>query len=780
MTTLPWQEGDALTPTNLNTKGVFPSAIYNAAWVTTGATNAAKVNTAIATAAANGFTAVFVPVSLQPYDATAVTFNDAVHMIREGGSQDMTIWDVKAYGAAGNNSQDDYAAIAAANSAVTNALSADSQSTGELYFPLGTYRISQPIQITAQGLRVRGQGYVQFNATAGMTKFRATYAYGPMMLVGNWDIVTTTKLVTGSGFALRFNNDSAGWFNLRDAATLDINGLTAFSVECFINFDTLTNSVTRNIIRSKGQWLTNDAESSAFHIRQEIFGGTTRLAGSLTTSDGTFTVNSAGGALTAATTYHIAMTYDGANLRLYAAIPGASSTVLATTAATGTVVQDVSEDVMLGVETRYTPEGYDGVNPSFGSTGGTIDSIRISNSARYTGTITAPSAKFTSDANTLLLMNFDKQVGPMTRAYTKNGDAYLTLRAASGYGVAYSSTGEGSSCELENLGFDDSAATGHMGLIVGYNISHVRLRRLRGFDLRTGLLLLSNSFFFRWEDLLFQSTGGTGKRYGVLLGFNSSFMQTDALTVVDYVIPLAFEDGHGTLNDLNILTGTNTKMGMLIRGSASHGAWVFNTPYLDTEVGTATAWRGGIGMALTLAPQTAVFNGGIFESSRSQPAILCDDWNSAIFNACQFPSYSSATAIMSCLSAPRQPFIFNNCIQRDTFVPWSDTTGSATVGKLGAFSGSTGSTVILDGSRYDTWRLVLTSDVTQSFLTHVGGADQKFSLEIVQDSTASRLWTFPTNMVGGAAASTGSNAVSTYQFAYSGTTAYNLSSHTGM
>src|SRR6266576_3335177 len=72
----------------------------------------AKITAAIAYAVSIGAKYCYVPDSFLPYTASLVTFNTAVLMLREGGPHDA--YDVKAYGAAGNGSQDDAAAIQAA------------------------------------------------------------------------------------------------------------------------------------------------------------------------------------------------------------------------------------------------------------------------------------------------------------------------------------------------------------------------------------------------------------------------------------------------------------------------------------------------------------------------------------------------------------------------------------------------------------------------------------------------------------------------------------------
>ncbi len=83
-----------------------------------------------------------------------------------------------------------------------------------------------------------------------------------------------------------------------------------------------------------------------------------------------------------------------------------NGSMVASAAATGTVTQVPFETVIFpGV----SPLGWPGNNPglsSFGYVDGYFDSLRISNTARYTANFTKPSAKLASDANALLVINF--------------------------------------------------------------------------------------------------------------------------------------------------------------------------------------------------------------------------------------------------------------------------------------------------------------------------------------------------------------------------------------
>ena len=100
----------------------------------------ARVTAAVALAVTLGWTWVYVPVkawdglAMLPYNASLVTFNTAVMMLREGG--DPTQFDVRAWGAAGNAMTDDVVAIRATLAA------AGAFGGGTVYFGQGTYSLT--------------------------------------------------------------------------------------------------------------------------------------------------------------------------------------------------------------------------------------------------------------------------------------------------------------------------------------------------------------------------------------------------------------------------------------------------------------------------------------------------------------------------------------------------------------------------------------------------------------------------------------------------------------
>ena len=127
------------------------------------------IQLAINQAAVAGIKYVYVPANMLPYNASLVTFNNAVQMLCEGGEP--TAFDVRAYGAQATTASDQTVAIQAAIDAQHNA------GKGYVYAPAGNYAITgltyySGSQIVGQGfvgpLNAPGTMFVQASATAIM------------------------------------------------------------------------------------------------------------------------------------------------------------------------------------------------------------------------------------------------------------------------------------------------------------------------------------------------------------------------------------------------------------------------------------------------------------------------------------------------------------------------------------------------------------------------------------------------------------------------------------
>lgn len=122
------------------------------------ATTPARLNLAIADAVATNKTRVFIPAAYLPYDASLVNYNTAARLVREGGSYD--VFDVLAYGAAGDGATDDTTAIQAAIDATEAALG------GIVYFPPLNFKITATLTVQQSSVNLIGSGTF-YNADVG-------------------------------------------------------------------------------------------------------------------------------------------------------------------------------------------------------------------------------------------------------------------------------------------------------------------------------------------------------------------------------------------------------------------------------------------------------------------------------------------------------------------------------------------------------------------------------------------------------------------------------------
>jgi hypothetical protein len=181
-----------------------------------------------------------------------------------------------------------------------------------------------------------------------------------------------------------------------------LNGLSHFTVEFYFNVIAQTGGTTYYMVGMEAgapevsnlaafQTYIADAQGSCPHncVAAILDIGGSRIALQPLTA----TADAAPGI-----THHLAVTYDGSNARLFL-----DGVLLKTASASGTwtvlpyesfMIADQGVQVYPGMQTTVpTPRAY-------------YDSLRISNSARYTSNFTPPTAKFSSDGNTVFLLNF--------------------------------------------------------------------------------------------------------------------------------------------------------------------------------------------------------------------------------------------------------------------------------------------------------------------------------------------------------------------------------------
>jgi len=326
------------------------------------------------------------------------------------------------YGAKGDGLTDDTAAIQAAYNATCAAAiaanSANANIAATLWFPAGTYitsfslisNCSQPIT-----WKCESEGACTIQAVSeGIFPIIMHEANSYLNGITTQGAILSASLATGSGSSLNWGPGSAQYYDLKDAQlglsstgwnnAKPINGQSALSAEGFFNYAGGA-SGSAFILESNGDDLNIPVAGNPGSSAIQLFlvpGTPNKLAACLTTTGSGFVCTPAGGSITATTTYEFEASYDGSTLRVFVGTPGSTTTLAGSVAATGTIVQKPGEVFALGDGGGLT---IGGTNFASAHWIGQLDSIRISSTARHTATYTAPTAKFSTDGNTLILLN---------------------------------------------------------------------------------------------------------------------------------------------------------------------------------------------------------------------------------------------------------------------------------------------------------------------------------------------------------------------------------------
>ncbi|MGH7001885.1 MAG: glycosyl hydrolase family 28-related protein, partial [Stellaceae bacterium] len=409
-------------------------------------------------------------------------------------------FNVVAYGADPTGQADAAPAInAAVNAACTFAATSFDNLAPTVFFPTGVYNIASEPVLDACAHHLKFEGVSQYGSVLkGGKTIPLILAYPSTMMAQFGAGLEAAPLVGSSGNSLVFGTGITGdYYNLGDVlhsiSATPLNGLSQFTVEAFINAPSASPG---GVWASGGALRDNpgDGDLTGFGYFQP--GATTTcqldVGGTVYKVQGT---SAACG--TANTTCWAACSYDGSTIRVYTGVPGATATLVASQAATGTLVQRFDETMDLG---GYPTQGWpdEGVTGIFTPYTGKVFSFRLSNTARYGATApTTPNAELAGDGDTLLLINGDvgnPSAGLIGADYV-NGHAWnppsnvydLVIRGGS-------SIDQGSAPSISHLNFFGGAD----GIFVigepGALIDHVNLFA----QSHAGILLYSNSY----EDIL--------------------------------------------------------------------------------------------------------------------------------------------------------------------------------------------------------------------------------------------------------------------------------------
>lgn len=276
-----------------------------------------------------------------------------------------------------------------------------------VYLPAGLYLLSHPLFIT-DNLTVYGDSanntYIyKIGAWSGSTfvlfNGAQTYPARPLPKV--------PALLTGPGQAWKAGppdidpqyypaGEYAIFLEGSPYGATNINGLTAITIECTYKSQGPAGTWSNIFVSGSSPDGLPIPGGQFFKVWTEP-GREGQIFAALKTTGGTALVGSTT-VLPSGTQAHLAITYDGAFLRAW--VNGVKEGEVPLT---GTIIQSQVEDVTL-MSPDFTNFPHGGL--LFASKG-ICDSFRISTVARYSSTFTPPTAKFTYDAQTKYLTNFE-------------------------------------------------------------------------------------------------------------------------------------------------------------------------------------------------------------------------------------------------------------------------------------------------------------------------------------------------------------------------------------
>lgn len=651
----------------------------------------AKLNLANAAAHAAGGLGVLVDADMLPYDASQVTFYPDVHVFREFGNFRGEEYEIEAYGATTGGTDP----TTSNWFSVEACYAAADANNGTVRFS-GIIGLSRP-WVPKGDVRLIGvappRGHFASNP-APPSSFKAL-AGGPALLINadNTFGPLSASLVSGVGNSFG-NGTSLGllqnYINLRDISSGEINNISTFCYEFF--FKTTNIAADYEMAVSTGVDFSL-AGHTAFRFLL-LTGG--QLRASATIGGVVYTINSAAGAISANTVYWTALTYDGSTLRLFFGIPGATSTLAGSAAASGNWTQSPFEEIYpFGTGTPTGMPGY-------------WDSIRLTRFIpRYTTTGTVPSAKFSADGNTIVVLNFDLQDGVLTRGQGVDGDSWFWERK--GASVA-------ARCHIENVGF----ITGGLVLFAGQGSTI----KSPFFGSCRDALTICDSI---WATMVDNPYINIATRHGISVGASGP------VTIISPILANACGAfgitvvGGVQIYGGYVVSGQNTVCQLQVFGSA-HCYGLNLSSENSLQAGSAVVYVTG----------ELRYFGGEVETAQHQFYVLTSTVGARLsFNGTIFSAGDGLppTTVISSLLPLTYPVAIDHCSQSVPWVPWADRAGAVVLGRLGKGDPVTFSqTPTFDCSVRDSFELstALTANLTGLDFTN-RTPSQLIGLKVVQD-----------------------------------------------
>jgi hypothetical protein len=410
-----------------------------------------------------------------------------------------------------------------------------------LYFPKGKYKTVRPARITSSRMHVVGDGPNDTIFTDGGSALGPAFFASPSM----------AGVIPANGVAL---NPTADYYSLNftDSSLLryllpselpfsmwSVNGKSAMGYRCWYKPTTAADA-TLGI--SVGKRTSNGSSSIAWQL--SVDSGGHAFARVTTTSGGLHTITGST-VLSAGTTYHLEMNYDGANLKLF--VNGVQD---ATAAVTGTIVQQWYEETYLGVfAVQYAGSNAQGFGPR-----GYIHMAQLAQAAFHTSGFTVPNFHGT-DGNTLFtVQNFT--------GATVDGCEVFTDSSNRAHWLPYWEASVGSN--IEDVRFDDIGFDGHNEAIRTRLAVGTKVRNVKATCASIGVQFTNNSFYSRLQDAdiyLGASAYGNVGRIGAFAGFASGLAAFTNVKVQGGRVGVGALGSGITLHNTNVSAETDNATG---------------------------------------------------------------------------------------------------------------------------------------------------------------------------------------------------------------------------
>ena len=487
---------------------------------------------------------------------------------------------------------------------------------GTVYFPPAPWAFTSTAYNIASGpIAWHGQGCQPMGATRASSAIADDYyAWRGPGFIYTQDSAsgyvgatfTGAALLTGTGNSFTSSAASPAYLDFVDEPDIlqYLQGASSFTFEGTYKFTNMPPSGTMGLLNSSG---TRDSKiGQTFGISWAI----------LSTQKQTCFITKTGGATAQATgatnitnnaNHHMACSYDGTTLRVL--LDGAVDGSVASSGAIQVGQPGIRAEEALklgGVDNNGFPYRDGTTNIAFN---GIADGIRISKNARYTGSYTVPTAKWSApDSNTLIECNFDNQA-----------DIYTVCRDSANRPV-YLPVHYGSHCP-------GGADTFHVSKLNWQAQKHgwfvmpgtdLTIEDITGDFNWNGIYLGNCSFHQHVNRVWLESQGGNAARY--LLASDNGIYHYSDIRIGNSGYGLVIT-GNGTIDNLFSQPGTvNNIIPLLVHddGQFTIGGigdtLVINWATMDIETGAVSNF---VTSALFDKSQSVILNGGDYEDQQA-------------------------------------------------------------------------------------------------------------------------------------------------------------------